>query len=158
METINFAKIDALKSSIGKELAVSDWMEISQADIDRFGAATGDDHWIYTDVTRASQSSPYGETIAQGYLTLCFLARFSREIITKGNDRICINYGLDRVRFPAPVKVGQRIRARLVLSSAHRLHGGGRATWIGLIEIENCEKPACYAELVSQWFNTSAEC
>lgn len=106
---------------------------------------------------RATEDSPYGGAIAQGYLTLCFLARFSREVIARNNDRICINYGLDRVRFPAPVRAGQRARAHLSLASIHKLNGGGRIAWHGSVEIENGEKPACYAELISQWFNTSAK-
>lgn len=156
MEIINFANIDALKQSIGKKFAVSDWLTVSQADIDQFGITTGDNHWIHTDATRATEDSPYGGAIVQGYLTLCFLTRFSREVIARDNDRICINYGLDLVRFPAPVRSGQRVRAHLSLASIQKLNGGGRAAWHGSIEIENGEKPACYAELISQWFNTSA--
>ena len=147
-----------MKASIGKEIAVSDWKEISQEHIDQFGVATGDDHWIHTDVTRATHNSPYVGTIAQGFLSLYFLAHYSKEILSRDNDYVCINYGLNRVRFPAPVRTGQRIRAHLVLSSVDKLIGGGRVTWKGSVEIENCAKPACYAELVSQCFYTSLRC
>lgn len=153
MKIINFEKIDALNASIGKEIAVSDWKEISQEDIDRFGITTGDNHWIHTDVTRAKENSPFGETIAQGFLSLCFLANFSKDILSRDNDCVCINYGLNRVRFPAPVRAGQRIRAHLVLASVHKLIGGGNVTWNGTVEIENCEKPACYAEMLSQYLH-----
>lgn len=154
MDTINLENIDSLKQSIGKEFAVSEWLTISQADIDQFGITTGDNFWIHTDVTRATEDSPYGGTIAQGYLTLSLLNNFARQVIAKDNDRICINYGLNLVRFPAPVRSGQRVRAHLSLASIEKLNGGARVAWHGSVKIENSTKPACYAELISQWFNT----
>lgn len=152
MKIVDFENIGALSQKIGKEIAVSDWREITQEDIDKFGRVTGDANWIHTDQTRAAESSPYGATIGQGLLSLCFLDNFSKEMLHENNDCVCINYGFNRVRFPAPVKPGQRIRARLTISSVHKLIGGGSITWAGAVEIENAEKPACYAEIVSQIF------
>lgn len=152
MKVVDFNNIGALREKIGKEIAVSDWRKISQDDIDQFGRVAGDDNWIHTDQARAATSSPYGTTIGQGLLSLCFLASFSKETLHKNNDCVCINYGFNRVRFPAPVKTGQRIRAHLTIRSVHKLVGGGSVTSSGTVEIENSEKPACYAEIVSQFF------
>jgi acyl dehydratase len=152
MEVVDLENIGALRDRIGKEIAVSDWKEISQEDIDQFGRVTGDDNWIHTDQTRSATSSPYSVTIGQGLLSLCFLATFSKETLHKNNDWVCINYGFNRVRFPAPLKTGQRIRAHLSISSVHKLVGGGSVTWAGTVEIENADKPACYAEVVSHFF------
>ncbi len=152
MKVIDIENIGALRERIGKEIAVSDWKEISQEDIDQFGRVTGDDNWIHTDQTRSATSSPYGTTIGQGLLSLCLLTSFSKETLHENNDCVCVNYGFNRVRFPAPVKAGQRIRAHLTISSAHKLIGGGSVTWAGTVEIENSKKPACYAEIVSHFF------
>ena len=152
MMNIDLNNIGALKEKIGKEIAVSEWRTVSQEEIDQFGQVTGDGHWIHTDQARSSTSSPYGMTIAQGLLSLCLLASFSKEILNKNNSCICINYGFNRIRFPAPVRTGQRIRAHLEISSLHKLVGGGSVTWAGTVEIEGCEKPACYAEIISQFF------
>lgn len=155
MTTITLPKLETLKANVGKEIAVSGWKEITQTDIDRFGMTTGDAEWIHTDVDQATAGSPYGGTIAQGLLSLCFLATFAKKSLSSETDCICVNYGFNRVRFPAPVRAGQRIRAQLLVASVQRLMGGGRVTWKGTVEIENCEKPACYAELVSQFLYTS---
>lgn len=153
MESINFEKIDDLKSKIGSELAVSDWVDITQEMIDQFGATTGDNNWIYTDVPRATRESPYGGTIAQGFLALCFLTKFAKEIVAMNNHGVCISYGLNRVRFPAPVRTGQRIRAHLELLSFNKLAGGGTITWKGTVGIDGWAKPACDAEIICQCFN-----
>lgn len=153
MESIDFEKIDALKLNIGKELAVSDWVPITQEMIDQFGDTTGDNHWIYTDVPRATRESPYGGTIAQGFLALCFFTKFAKEIVAMNNHYVCISYGINRVRFPAPVRAGQRIRAHLELFSFNKLAGGGAVTWKGTVEIEDWEKPACDAEIIFHCFN-----
>lgn len=152
MKIVDLDNIGALREKIGQEIAVSEWREISQEDIDQFGRATGDDHWMHTDQTRAAVNSPYGMTIAQGSLSLCFLASYSKAILNKNNHCVCVNYGFNRVRFPAPVRAGQRIRAHLAISALHKLVGGGSMTWAGTVEIEHGEKPACYAEIVSQYF------
>jgi acyl dehydratase len=152
MANIDLSNIGTLKEQIGKEIAVSEWRVVSQEDIDQFGQVTGDDHWIHTDQTRSTASSPYGMTIAQGLLSLCLLTSFSKEILNKNNNCVCINYGFNRVRFPAPVRIGQRVRAHLTISSLHKLVGGGSVTWAGTVEIEHGEKPACYAEIISQFF------
>lgn len=152
MKIVDLENVCALRDKIGEELAVSDWRVITQDDIDQFGRVTGDDNWIHADQTRAAISSPYGTTIGQGLLSLCILESFAKQLLHENNDCVCINYGFNRVRFPAPVKSGQRIRAHLAMSSIHKLVGGGSVTWAGTVEIEGAEKPACYAEIVSQFF------
>ena len=152
MNTKMQEKVDLLNVNIGNEIAVSKWKEISQETIDQWAMFTGDDQWIHTDKTRSITTSPYGGTIGQGLISLCFLITFSKETLVQHTDFICINYGINHARFPAPVKPGQRIRARLKIASVHRVIAGGSVAWVGSVEIENSEKPACVAEIISQYF------
>jgi acyl dehydratase len=103
----------ALRSFVGQTVAVSDWLEVTQDRIDRFAEVTGDSQWIHTDPARARRDSPYGGTVAHGFLTVSLLSQFVRGAIRiRGGYAMSINYGLNRVRFPAPVRTGERIRAR----------------------------------------------
>lgn len=158
MKCADLDDVRGLGNKVGREIAASEWRAISQDDIDQFGRASGDDHWIHTDCSRARSRSPYGKTIAQGLLSLSFLAVHAKEVMNNLHGCFCVNYGFDRVRFPAPINPGQRIRAHLKISSVNKLVGGGNITWVGTVEIEGCEKPACYAELVCHYFSDQGVC
>jgi acyl dehydratase len=135
---------------VGHELGVSDWMLIDQPRIDGFARCTGDDQWIHVDTTRARRESPYGTTIAHGYLTLATLAAGAFEVyIRPAGITQAFNYGLDRVRFIAPVKAGARIRTRIKLLSAERKDGGRLLlTTENTVEIEGSHKPALVADVL----------
>lgn len=143
---------EQLRAMIGRELALSDWHEITQQRIDQFAEATGDDQWIHVDIERARQG-PFGETIAHGYLTLSLIAGIGYRLFAI-DEKMAINYGLNKVRFPAPVRAGSRVRARYVLKSLEDFEGGPPGVR-GLqmistvtIELDGSDKPACVAETV----------
>jgi acyl dehydratase len=132
---------------VGRELGVSDWMLIDQPRIDGFAQCTGDDQWIHVDADRAQRESPYGTTIAHGYLTLATLASSAFDVyIRPAGITQAFNYGLDRVRFIAPVKSGSRVRTRIKLLAAERKDGGRLLlTTENTVEIEGSAKPALVA-------------
>jgi acyl dehydratase len=141
---------------IGSEIHCGPWLEIDQQRIDAFAAATGDLQWIHTDPVRAAQESPYGATIAHGYLTLSLLP-----LLTESNApgffernypgmRLRLNYGLDRVRFPAPVLVGSRIRSRTVVNAVEPVGDGVQFHYLITVEIDGKAKPACVAEFLAR--------
>ena len=141
---------------IGTETHCGPWLEIDQQRIDAFAAATGDLQWIHTDPERAAKESPYGATIAHGYLTLSLLP-FLTESNAPGcfertypGMRLRLNYGLNRVRFPAPVSAGSRIRAHTTLSGVEQIGGGVQFTYLITVEIDGNEKPACVAEFLAR--------
>ena len=146
-----------LPGLVGSELAVSDWLEVAQDRIDRFAEATGDHQWIHVDVERA-KAGPFGATIAHGYLTLSLVAGFSQRSLAIDDETMSINYGLNKVRFPTPVRVGSRVRARFALQSCTPVEEGpGGRPGLQLvirvtIEIEGSDKPACVAEAVRLTF------
>ena len=142
---IDSTGIDGL---VGRELGVSDWVSVDQARIDRFAEATDDRQWIHVDAERAQRESPLGTTIAHGFLTLSLLARFGYELgLVPPEGAHLLNYGLDRVRFMAPVKAGARIRDRVVLLKVEDKRQGRKLlTTRHTIEIEGEEKPAMIAE------------
>ena len=152
MPKITIDKLADLQARVGQEVAVSDWLEITQQRIDQFAAATGDHQWIHVDAARAAKESPFGGTIAHGYLTLSLLARFAQESIAIGNIRMAVNYGLNRVRFTAPVRSGKRVRAHFKLAAYDEIDGGVQLTWHATVEIEGSDKPACIAETISRWY------
>ncbi|MCX7173419.1 MAG: MaoC family dehydratase [Proteobacteria bacterium] len=152
MPKSEIASLDALRNRVGEELAVSDWLEISQERINQFAEATGDHQWIHVDVERAARESPFGGTIAHGYLTLSLLAKFSQESIAIGNIKMGVNYGLNRVRFTAPVRAGKKVRGRFTLAAYDEIPGGAQLTWSVTMEVEGGEKPACIAESISRWY------
>lgn len=138
-----------LRSLVGQEVAVGEWFTVEQARIDAFADATGDHQWIHQDVARARAESPFGGTIAHGFLTLSLLSSLSRECFEIGGDfKMRINYGLNRVRFPAPVAAGARIRPRFTLQSLEEIEEGYQLVWVVTVEIEDGHKPALYAEWV----------
>ena len=139
-----------LAAAVGAELGVSGWFEIGQDRIDAFAEATGDRQWIHVDVERARRESPYRGTVAHGYLTLSMLPAFIYDVIRLDGVRQSVNYGSNRVRFPAPVPAGSRLRGRIRLLAAERLEGGGlRTTLQTTVEIEGSERPACVAETMA---------
>jgi acyl dehydratase len=143
----------ALKDYMGREIAVTDWLPVTQERISQFAEATGDRQWIHVDPERARRESPYGATIAHGFLTLSLMSQFLREAIqVPGDVRQTINYGLNRVRFPAPVRAGEKIRARIRLQSCKELPGSVEAVFDITIETESAKKPCCVAEWILRYF------
>ena len=153
MPRITIASLEALEQRVGKEVAVSDWLRVDQERIDRFAEATGDRQWIHVDPARAQAESPFGATIAHGYLTLSLIPHMMLETLDVEGGRMSINYGLDRVRFPAPVRSGERIRSRFTLARLEHIPGGIQLTWHVLVEIEGSHKPACVAEMIARHYS-----
>jgi acyl dehydratase len=141
--------LDEVKAYVGKELGVSDWQEVTQERIDRFAEVTGDDQWIHVDPERARES-PFGGTIAHGYYTLSLAPRFSYDMFQLEGFAFGVNYGLNRVRFPAPMPVGGRVRMRAKLAAVEDIPGGAQITTELTFEREGGEKPVCVAESLSR--------
>ncbi|HEV2447029.1 MAG TPA: MaoC family dehydratase [Candidatus Sulfopaludibacter sp.] len=140
-------RIEELRQSIGREAGVSGWLEITQELIDGFANLTGDRQWIHVDVGRARRESPFGATVAHGFLTVGLLSRLVFEAAAVEVDcKLKINYGFNRLRFPAPVIVGSRIRARVTPNAVRDVEGGIEIAWGVVVEIENQPKPALAAE------------
>ena len=144
-----FSKLQDLQGLVGQELGISDWLAIDQARIDQFAQATGDHQWIHVDPVRAA-TGPFGATVAHGFLTLSLLPVFAETAFAVDDVRMGINYGLNRVRFAAPVRVGSRLRGRFVLQAYEPLEGGAQMTVEVTMEIEGGSKPACVAQSVSR--------
>lgn len=143
----------SLKDYAGRELAVTDWLQMRQERIDRFAEATDDRQWIHVDRDRAQKESPYGATIAHGFLTLSLLSHFMKQAIhIRSGVRIAVNYGLNRVRFPSAVRADAKIRARVGLVELKELPDSLEATYSIAIESENSSKPCCVAEWVVRYF------
>jgi acyl dehydratase len=147
-----FESLADLAACVGQEVAVSDWVSITQEQVNRFAEATGDHQWIHVDVERA-KAGPFGAPIAHGFLTLSLLPVFFESAFDIRNTRMGVNYGLNRVRFTAPVPVGSRLRARLTLQAIEPIdQGGQQMTWGVVVEREGADKPVCFAEsLVRQY-------
>lgn len=141
-----------LKHHAGREIAVTDWLEMTQERVQQFADATGDHQWIHLDRERAARESPYSTTIAHGFLTLSLVSRFMQEAVRITGLRMAINYGLNRVRFPAAVKVGSRIRARIALNSVRDVTDAVEAVYSITIEGEGLDKPCCVAEWVARYY------
>jgi acyl dehydratase len=148
MKTLNISDLDAL---VGQEVAVSPWLEITQDRIDQFAKATEDFQWIHVDRERAAQS-PFGGTIAHGFLTLSMLPRLTESSFTLADRTMGVNYGLNKVRFTAPVAAGSRIRGRFTLARLDKLDGGVQTTWNVVIEREGTDKPVMIAESISRHY------
>lgn len=141
-----------LQPLVGTELGVSDWMEITQERVDAFAAAADDHQWIHVDPERAAHG-PFGTTIAHGFLTLSLVVPLAGQVpLDAGDPRMAINYGLEKVRFPAPVPVGARIRARVALAGVSDVEGGIQVNRAVTIEVEGSDKPAMVAETVSRYY------
>ena len=148
-----FSTVADLQAEVGNEVAISEWMTMTQERVNQFAEATDDPQWIHVDTQRAARESPFGGTIAHGFLTLSLLGRFYDRHLTLPFCAMGINYGLNRVRFTSPVRAGQRVRGRFLLSSLEDITGGIQMIFTVTIEIEGESKPACVAEsLVRQYF------
>ncbi len=145
--------LSELKTLIGQEVAVSDWIEISQDRVNRFAEATGDLQWIHIDVERSRKESPFGGTVAHGFLTLSLLPMLMADAVSMPDVKMGVNYGLNKVRFPAPVPVGSRLRARMLLQAVEDIPGGAQTTWQVTIEREGSDKPVCVAESISRRYS-----
>ncbi len=146
---IRIPTLASLKERVGEELAVGEWFTVDQATIDKFADVTGDHQWIHIDRERAAKG-PFGTTIAHGFLTLSLLPRLAASALEIGDVRMGVNYGLNRVRFPAPVPSGSRIRAHLKLLSYEPLDGGAQLVMEVTMERDGGDKPVCVAETVSR--------
>ena len=147
--------LDEIKSYVGKELGVSEWLPVTQETIDAFADVTGDHQWIHVDVERAKQS-PFGGTIAHGYFTLALAPRFSYEIFKLEGFAFAVNYGLNRVRFPAPMPVGGKVRMRAMLKAVDDIPGGVQSNTELTFEREGGEKPVCVAETLARLYTGAA--
>lgn len=142
------ANLAELKSLVGQQVALTDWIVITQQRIDLFADATDDHQWIHVDAERCKRESPFGTTIAHGYLTLSLLSGMLESAFKMVDAKMVLNYGLNKLRFPAPVPVGSRLRLRLVLSKVDEFDGGAQCEWLATIEREGSDKPACVAEVL----------
>ena len=152
MPITHIESIARLRDYVGREVAVSDWLEVSQERINLFAEATEDRQWIHVDQERAARESPFKETIAHGFLTLSLLSELGRRAMSVGGVRMGINYGLNRVRFVSPVPAGARIRGRFTLASLEEFKGGVQATWNVTVERDGSDKPCCVAEWLVRYY------
>lgn len=146
-----FETLADLAACVGQDVAITDWVEMTQQQVNQFAEATGDHQWIHVDVERAKQG-PFGGPIAHGFLTLSLLPQFFDKTIDVTEARMGVNYGLNKVRFMAPVLVGRRLRAHLHLQSATPIEGGLQVQWNVTIEREGAEKPVCVAESLARLY------
>jgi acyl dehydratase len=154
MPTLVLKSMQSLKDFVGREIGTTDWMSVTQERIQQFAEATGDSQWIHVDPERARRESPYGATIAHGFLTLSLLSHFLRGTIQlPGDVRHTINYGLNRVRFPSAVRAGEKIRARVRLQSFKELSDSVEAIFEITVETEGGEKPCCVAEWILRYYS-----
>jgi acyl dehydratase len=142
------AHLEQLDGLLGTEVAQSRWFEMPQQRINTFADATDDHQWIHTDPARCSLESPFGSPVAHGFLTLSLLPAMLESALRIGDVKMTLNYGLNKVRFPAPVPVDSRVLGRLVLTSFEAIAGGAQMVWTVTVEREEAEKPVCVAELV----------
>ena len=143
-----FQTLAELATCVGQKVAVSDWITITQQQVNTFADATGDHQWIHVDAEKA-KAGPFGGTIAHGFLTLSLLPRFLESSVVINDVRMGINYGLNKVRFINPVLVGSRLRARMSLAASENIENNGKQmVWDITIEIEGKDKPACVAQAV----------
>jgi acyl dehydratase len=141
--------LDELKRTEGEELGVSDWHEVTQDAIDAFADVTGDHQWIHVDPERAKET-PFGGTIAHGYYTLSLVPMFNEQIFGLDGFAFALNYGLDKVRFPAPLPVGSRVRMRAKLARLEEIPGGAQITIEATFEREGGDKPVCVAQTLAR--------
>ena len=147
----------ALKEFVGREIAVTDWLTVTQDRIGQFAEATGDHQWIHLDRERARKESPYGTTIAHGFLTLSLVSQFMKQAVEiRGGLRMAVNYGLDRVRFTAPVPSGARVRGRFVPAVVEETGGNVQITWSVTIERENGDRPCCVADWIVRYYRAES--
>ena len=148
---MEFASIEALKEAVGNHIGYSDWWEITQDRVDAFADATDDHQFIHVNPELAAQT-PFGGPIAHGYLTLSMVVPLAQQIMTVSGVKMGVNYGVNRVRFPAPVPVGSRLRAGLELTSVTDIPGGVQVVSNVTFEVDDGDKPVCVAETVSRYY------
>ena len=154
MAPVVLEDVRALKEFVGREIGVTGWLSLTQKRIEQFAEATEDRQWIHLDRERASRESPYGTTIAHGFLSLSLVSYFVREAIEiRGGVRMAVNYGLNRVRFPSPVRSDSKIRARIAVLTLKQLSDAVEVTFNVTIESENSDKPCCVAEWVVRYYH-----
>jgi acyl dehydratase len=149
--TITVNGIEELKALVGQTIGPSEWREVTQADIDTFAELSRDDQWIHVDVERAKTESPFGTTVAHGNLTLSMIDGFRPELLESSGFKLGVNYGWNKIRFPAPVPAGSRIRASVEAVSVDDVGSGWhQITQRWTVEVEGSDKPACVAESVGR--------
>ena len=151
---VTISDVQTLRDHLGQELAVSDWFEVTQERINQFADATGDHQWIHIDRERAARESPYKTTIAHGFLTLSLAPIMARSSLSFSGIRLSVNYGMNRVRFIAPVPSGARVRSRFTPASVEEIGGGIQVVWNVTIEREGSDKPCCAAEWLVRYYPT----
>ena len=149
--TTTIASPDALLDMAGSDLGTSDWVEIAQSDVDAFAKATRDEQWIHVDPERAA-AGPFGRTIVHGYMTLSMLVPLLHNTFQVNGVAMGINYGLNKVRFPAPTPVGSRVRVHAALVNAERVSGGVQAVVDATVEAEGVDKPVCVAQSIVRYY------
>jgi acyl dehydratase len=153
MARVELQDLSALEACRGRELVVSDWLEITQPMVNAFAEITGDPQWIHIDVERARRESPFGTTVAHGFLTLSLLSLFLNRSVVFGGTRMGVNYGFNKLRFTAPVRVGSRLRARFGVSDLQPIEGGAQIIWAVTMECEGQDKPVLVAEWVTRRYD-----
>ena len=148
--SMEFHSVEELRRAVGTHLGFSDWLEITQNRVNRFADATGDHQWIHVDPERAKQG-PFGTTIAHGYLTLSISNLFLVDLLRVPSATMGVNYGANKVRFPAPVPVGSRIRLGVEIIDVADVPGGAQVTTRNTVELDGSEKPACVVEAISRF-------
>ena len=151
MSTVQVQGIEGLRALLGEQIGPSEWREVTQEDIDAFADLSGDHQWIHTDVERAKSESPFGTTVAHGNLTLSMIDGMRLELLSSSGFKLGVNYGWNRVRFPAPVPAGSRIRATAKVTEVEDVGGG----WWQIVtrftvEVEGSDKPACVGDSVGR--------
>ena len=146
-----FESLDDLRAAVGTTLGTSEWIEVTQDQVNRFADATGDHQWIHVDVDRATKESPFGGPISHGYLTLSLSNLVLPQVLEVRGVSLGVNYGTGKVRFPAPVPVGSRVRGTAELTACDDVAGGVQTTIVITMEIEGGAKPACVVESLSRW-------
>ncbi|MGF6758339.1 MaoC family dehydratase [Paraburkholderia sp. GAS42] len=151
-DDVTAADADALRSLAGSDALVSDWVEIDQASVDRFAAATGDHQWIHVDPERAKRESPFGGPIARGFMTLSLIPALLEKTVSL-KQRMGVNYGLNRVRFTSPVVVGSKVRANFLVASVTDVDDNGvQVIWSVTLEKQGSERPVCVAEFITRHY------
>jgi acyl dehydratase len=144
--------IAGLKEKVGQHLGYSEWVEITQEQVNLFAEATGDHQWIHVDPERAKKESPFGGPIAHGYLTLSLGPRLSPQILRVEGVKMGVNYGCDKVRFPSPVPVGAKLRLGAELTGVTDIAGGAQVTMTFTFEVEGAPKPSCVADIIFRYY------
>jgi acyl dehydratase len=149
---VRMVEFKDVKSLVGQELGVSDWHQVTQEEINAFADATHDHQWIHIDVERAKKESPFGGPIAHGYYTLSLAPHLMSQIWGVQGIKMGVNYGLNKLRFPAPVPIGKRVRVRATLNNVEDVSGGMQATIGMAFEVEGSDKPVCVAEGLFRYY------